>query len=427
MIEKIDTAPQPDVTDELPNALSKYRKRLELVMGSEEITQGLRTTSRVIETSVEVMRNHDIPFLWLPPIDATINEYTGNDYQVSCPLTGKKYSLIQSPQVLKEAAAIAFGSNYRITTCYRPEPGDATHAQMFQQLDVELRDGDGTTARALALEILQRTGEAIIGSAPSIIPELDYLLVKELYGEESPNLYDGLLLDYVDDGTPVLRGGSSVLPADLPIPNGCYLLHPQNPRRADFKLYKPEKDDDWLIFGDTNKLREIRSFLVRNGVRETPSPVSAYWLVNMPYATYNPDGSIKPLHHVMTLPHGATNHSKFTFFDYSDHELTTLPCDSYDLMVCTKEEVVEIAGGDQRIPTATLQEEAIRRMGFSTAKYAFLLTGLGVNENLQRPYSLAGFAFGLERLAMIYTGLHNIDQVQFSPANSQDGSLYHAI
>ncbi len=88
-------------------------------------------------------------------------------------------------------------------------------------------------------------------------------------------------------------------------------------------------------------------------------------------------------------------------------------------------EAVEVAGGDRRIATATLQIDALERMGFPLEPYKFLLAALQFNEEHDR-LSLAGFAFGLERLAMTLYGIPAIDRVQIFPMNSSDGSFIHA-
>jgi len=335
---------------ELAGQLHEFRQRLEAIDNSGEIKFGLETVSLVGQIAEQVLFTNNIPHVWFPPLDTSIHEYDAIDFVVTNPLNGLRYSLIQSPQIMKEAAAIVFGSNWRQTTCYRPEPGDATHAQMFQQVDVELRDGDGKQARKLAGEILSACSRRILGVDINPIPELDYLDTIDKYGSDQPNLHKSL---------------------------------------------------------------------------SKGKPVSAYWLINMPYLTER-NGLVSPLHHVMTMPYEAINNSGFSFNNYSPQELCVLRCDSYDLVICTDEEVIEIAGGDRRIDTASLQIEAINKLGLPIKQFAFLLEALELNEAKQPPRSLAGFAFGLERVAMTLGGLHNLDKVQIYPVNKRDGGLIHA-
>src|SRR3990167_885005 len=164
-------------------------QRIEKIIDSKEIQQGLQFVSNIGHISEEVLYNLGIPNLWLPPIDTSIAEYTKNDFAVLNPLNNKVYSLIQSPQIMKEIAAIAFGSNWRRTTCFRPEPGDATHAQMFQQIDVELKNADGKQARLVASKIFLDVCKKTLGVSQGIIPEYTYQKLISQYGEDSPNLF----------------------------------------------------------------------------------------------------------------------------------------------------------------------------------------------------------------------------------------------
>lgn len=132
-----------------------FPNRLQEIATSEQIRQGLFTVSRICRIAEDSLYEAGVTNVWLPPIDSSISEYGGEDFLVQNPLTGQKLSLIQSPQIMKEGVAVAFGSNWRRTTCYRPEPGDSTHSQMFQQIDVELR-GDGEDARCLAVSIYRK-------------------------------------------------------------------------------------------------------------------------------------------------------------------------------------------------------------------------------------------------------------------------------
>src|SRR3990170_5788388 len=102
---------------------SELQRRMELVSNSKEVQRGLLLVSRIGMEAERVLYDKGIPNLWFPPVDTSISEYSDNDFIVLNPLNGKRYSLIQSPQSMKEIAALAFGSNWRRATCFRPEPG----------------------------------------------------------------------------------------------------------------------------------------------------------------------------------------------------------------------------------------------------------------------------------------------------------------
>lgn len=340
------------MTENLNSKETAIYQRIKKIISSEEIQRGLQLVSDVGHITEQVLYDLGIPNLWLPPIDTSIAEYTKNDFIVLNPLNNKTYSLIQSPQIMKEVAAIAFGSNWRRTTCFRPEPGDATHAQMFQQIDVELKNSDGKQARSLASKLFLDVCEKTLGISQNTIPEYTYQSLIEQYGEDSPNLY-------------------------------------------------------------------LENHNLNN------SSMFAYWVTDIPFASWGRNGKIKPTHHVMSLPNNAVNNPQFSFNDYTDDELTHLSCDSYDLVVCNDTQSIEIAGGDRRISTVKLQLDAIDRFGEDRQKYAILLEALKLNERNMIAESIVGFAFGIERLTMVLGNISSIDNIQVFPTNSPTGDFIH--
>lgn len=317
--------------------INRYLNRLEKVYQSPEIQLGLRGVSTVGWIAEQVLYE-ELGWdsnLALPPIDTSIQEYTGRDFEVINPLNGKVYSLIQSPQIMKETAAVVFGSNWRRTFCYRPESGDATHAQIFQQVDVELRNGDGSAARQLAEEILRRAYREIKNEDLPPVPQLDYITVVSLYGDDQPNLYHGLFLDTTSDGRVVLRIKSPKAKEYFNSVVGRQLEHLPD---VELLLHGPLLESESVIWGTVEELRKIREEALRRGITESKSweEVSAYWLINMPYARYNKEGKLEPVHHVMSMPWQAIENPSFSFSGLTDNELTNLRCDSYDLVVCTE-------------------------------------------------------------------------------------------
>lgn len=420
--------PEIDNINDVDVKLNKYSCHLREISQSAEIQQGLYAISKVGRIAEQVLYDElgEGSNLALPPIDTSIGEYTKNDFIVVNPLTGETLSLIQSPQIMKEAAAIAYGSNWRRTFCYRPEPGDATHAQVFQQIDVELQNGDGYRTRKLAETILQRAYQSVKGQDLPIIPEFDYLSIVNLYGSDQPNLHNGLFLD-INHEIPILRVQSQEAQEGLSYLVGNRLILPQTLSMQDGILHGIFLPNERIVIGDIQELRTIREQAMSKDIKESQDQeMSAYWLINMPYARYDDMHNLIPIHHVMSMPYAAIRDLTFSFQGLSDEEIVNLECDSYDLVACTSKEAVEIAGGDLRIPTATLQIDALKRMGKLSDEYQFLLQALKFNEQ-NHNYSLAGFAFGLERLTMLLFGIDAINKVQFFPMNSHNGEWIHAV
>lgn len=420
--------PEIDNLNGVDVKLNRYACHLKETSQSAEIQAGLYAVSKVGKAAEQVLYDElgEGSNLALPPIDTSIGEYTRNDFTVINPLTNETFSLIQSPQIMKEAAAIAYGSNWRRTFCYRPEPGDATHAQVFQQIDVELRNGDGYKARRLAEKILQITYQSTKSRDLPNIPEFDYLSIVFLYGNDQPNLHNGLFLDISHD-IPVLRIRSQQARENLSYIVGNRLVSPQTLSMQEGLLHGTFLPEEYVVIGQIQELRAIRKQAIDNDINESSQEqeISGYWLINMPYARRDSMNNLVPTHHLMSMPFAAIKNPAFSFQGLSDEELVCLECDSYDLVACTSREAVEIAGGDRRIHTATLQIDALRRMGKLSDEYHFLLQALKFNEE-NHNYALAGFAFGLERLTMLLFGIDAINKVQFFPMNSPNGEWIHA-
>lgn len=393
-----------------------FRERVGAIKSEVEIRRGLEIVSGIIGVAHDVCREEGLIYISLPPIGSSFGEY-GSEYVVTNPLTGEKGALPASPQIDKEVAAISVGSNWRIADCSRLEPGDATHAQHFRQIDVELSPADGKKARDLAGAIFNRAHRIITGSNAVEINEYDFLQTTHLYGEGQPNLNHGPYLRTED--------GLSGLVAD------------QNPDcrqilEADERLVRIDGPQNKVYYGlkngaDANALIQLQQIRKEKFGQLSGSGISAYWLTGMPYAYNRGDGTIGLTHHIMSMPLTAVGDDNFDFDQYSDEQLTTLKCDSYDLVVCPPVgEALEIAGGDARIPTASLQLQALERMGIDPIPFLHLLMALQINENTERK-TLAGFAFGVERLAMILGGLKSIDQVQLLSMNDPEMRLLHIV
>lgn len=126
------------------------------------------------------------------------------------------------------------------------------------------------------------------------------------------------------------------------------------------------------------------------------------WIINFPYASKNLEGEFIPIHHIMSRPQN--------YFDAWNKELDQIICSGYDLMV----NGVEIAGGDLRIYEYEQQKILLERLKYSKEQisevYEPLLKGLA---EAMPPHG--GFAFGLERLAMILAKTDNISDVVAFP------------
>ena len=86
--------------------------------------------------------------------------------------------MVQSPQIQKEAAAIVLGSNFRLVDCYRGEKTDTTHANIFQQIDVEFANKTEYEIRKVGKKIIEECFKEILNIDINIVDTYSY---KEFY------------------------------------------------------------------------------------------------------------------------------------------------------------------------------------------------------------------------------------------------------
>lgn len=394
----------------LVDGLNRFKNRLEEVASNPKIQEGLSTASAVREICQKVLFEEGLQYIWLVPIETSIDEYTTENFVAFNPYNQKSYSLVQSPQIQKEAAAIVLGSNFRIVDCFRGEKTDYSHSNIFQQLDVETANLSESEIRRIAGRLVVECYEQLKGIKLVIEDVYDYSELVDMYGTDSPNLASGVyIVKY----------------------NNCLGLKFDTKQREIVdrlvSCYTPIlKKENCVIFNQNfpiEKLRKIRNEITDLILKDS-NKLYAYWVVNMPYAKIK-DGKLSTVHHVMSRPQNMED-TNFSFLSLSDSELCSLKCNSFDLIVCGQNGAIEVIGGDERINTFLHQFEAIKRTGLSTEQYSYLLEALHFND-MHEQKRLGGFAVGLERLAMMISMAKGISSVQLFPTNLPNGLLTHAI
>lgn len=410
------------ISEKLYKKLNDYRQHLNEVVSNNEFIEGVNTVSKIISVAQTVLDEQGLKYIWLVPIESSINEYSENNFIAYNPCSKKSYALVQSPQIQKQSAAILMGSNYRIATCYRGEKCDEKHSQIFQQLDVEFKNRTADEIRAIAEKIILGCIKEILKEDIGSIDQYRYSDLIELYGEDEPNLFWGLKIVFFD-GEPVIN---------LSNVNDFYKVRKLLSDLSDFKIVKDNYGNRVIMccLDESKKiesLRLLRRKLIEIGVREQRVESQyLYWIHRMPYAEKK-NNKLMPLHHIMTLPILAKKDDSFSFSKLSENELLSLECESFDLILCNERCTAEVLGGDERINSFSLQLDAIKRFGYSEEQYAFLLELLHFNEISDNPCTLGGFAIGIERLANMFLGLNDMKYVQLFPTNSIDSELIHAI
>lgn len=395
--------------------LDTYSERLQEVYTNEDIRRGLLMGSKIREITQRILFESDATYIWLPPLETSIDEYSSENFVARNPYTNKSYSLVQSPQIQKEAAATTIGTNFRIVDCYRGEKTDATHSNIFQQIDIEFANKREEEIRSVARRIVETCFREIVGIALTVDEIYSYENLVKLYGTDCPNLKNGFLIEEKDGRYSIGIASPEEMKQILPFISKiqvCEILREQ------------------IVFVDKypiERVREIRDELISlTGKREETNATEllGYWVSDMPYAECK-NGIIKPTHHIMSKPKSSLEEN-FSFLNLTDEELCRLKCNSFDLLVCTPDRVVEVLGGDERISDFKTQYEAIRRMGYDPEQYAFLLETLKFNDEHSKT-KLGGFAIGVDRFAQFLSGTNNMKFVQLFPTNLPNGELVHAI
>ena len=82
--------------------LDTYSERLQEVYTNEDIRRGLLMGSKIREITQRILFESDATYIWLPPLETSIDEYSSENFVARNPYTNKSYSLVQSPQFKKK-------------------------------------------------------------------------------------------------------------------------------------------------------------------------------------------------------------------------------------------------------------------------------------------------------------------------------------
>lgn len=397
-------------SSKLKENLKVYYDRLSKVYSDKKTLDGITISSKIREIIQSELFKCGCEYVWLVPIETSIDEYSKNNFIAYNPYNKMSYSLVQSPQIQKEAAAVLLGSNFRLVDCYRGEKTDATHANIFQQIDVEFANKAENEIRSIGKRLIEQCFKKIANIDLKVSDCYSYKTLVNLYGTDNPNLCNGFKIEeqnqsfYITIEKEYLNEVKSLI------------------SKFSFCTLK----DDKLFFDKSfsiEKIRLIRQELI-NKCHQNKSNIYAYWVTEMPYAEIK-NGVVHPTHHIMSMPNIAYTDSDFSFLRLSDEELCNLICNSFDLIICNNNRAVEVLGGDERINIFSLQYEAIKRLNYSVEQYAYLLETLRFNE-LHEQKRLGGFAIGTERLAQFLINEYDMQYVQLFPTNLPEGQLTHA-
>ena len=371
---------------------------------------------------------------------------------------GEFFALPQSPQLYKQLLMVAGLDRYfQIARCFRDEDLRADRQPEFTQIDIE--------ASFVGLEDILRFGEGMVqalweeaGEAVALpIQRMRYADAMERYGSDKPDLRYGLELC---DATEVFREAEfSITRAaiaaggrvrGLRVPGGAALTRKQvdeieaaarslgaagllrlkrtgsalegGPARhlapdAAGRLGLEDGDLALFVAGPDQvtspSLDRVRQEVARR-LGLVPAGVNRFlWVIDFPLFERDPaTGALSSVNHPFTAPHP----DDLPLLDTAPEQVRAL---AYDMVL----NGTELGGGSLRIADPRLQRRIFSLLGLpdaqAEARFGFLLEGLREGAP---PHG--GFAFGLDRIAMLLSGAESLRDVIAFPKTTAQRALF---
>jgi len=371
---------------------------------------------------------------------------------------GEFFALPQSPQLYKQLLMVAgFDRYFQIARCFRDEDLRADRQPEFTQIDVE--------ASFIEVEDILAIGEGLVRalwgiagqSVETPLLRMRYAEAMERYGSDKPDLRFGL---EIFDATAVFRGsefGITRAAIDqggrvrgIRVPGGAALTRKQvdeieaaartlgaagllrlkcaagvlegGPARflpADAAAALGLVDGDLcLLVAGPDHVSSPSLDRVRHEVADrmnlVPAGVNRFlWVVDFPLFEADPaTGALHAVNHPFTAPHPDEVHLLGT-------TPTQVRALAYDMVL----NGTELGGGSLRIADPALQRQVFALLGIDEAhaeqRFGFLLEGLRAGAP---PHG--GFAFGLDRIAMLLAGAGSLRDVIAFPKTTAQRALF---
>ena len=367
---------------------------------------------------------------------------------------GTFFALPQSPQLFKQLLMVGgIDRYYQVARCWRDEDLRADRQLEFTQLDVEASFVEQADILGFIEEAVAAGVEAVTGKRPDPFPRMPWHEAMSRYGSDKPDTRFGMELS---DCSAVFAGSSFNAFAGKPVIGlvapgrgdmgrnqldglsdrakslgaaGLVWMRVREGGALEAPVLKflseeeqdglrarlqPAAGDLVLLVADPSERRAqhvLGTLRIDLGAPEQlDDPLAFLWVVDFPlFEAITDDGRPIPAHHPFTRPHPDD-------VDRIDSEPLAVRSMAYDLVL----NGIELGSGSVRIHDSVLQQRIFSLLGIepeeAQERFGFLLDAFRFGAP---PH--AGFAVGIDRMAMILAGESSIREVIAFP-KTQSGT-----
>ena len=417
-----------------------------------EMQKNLETKSKISQIVRKALEKKDFIDIETPILTKATPE-GARDYLVpSRTNRGSFFALPQSPQLFKQMLMVAgFEKYYQIARCFRDEDLRADRQPEFSQLDIESSFVEEKDIMGLTNDLMREVFKEIANEDLENIEVIKWDKAMEEFGSDKPDLRNPLRLIEVkkffekeefkvfsepanddesriaalviNDGEKIGRGqidrytdfvkefGAKGL-AYIKVENATYsgvnspILKYLSEECIETLIKELSLKKNDLVFFGAGKSRIVNDYMSRlinkigKDLNLLKDGYQACWVTEFPMFEKDNDGKVSALHHPFTSP------AQSDLKELQKIDINSIKSRAYDFVV----NGIELGGGSIRIHNKEIQEQIFKLLNLSPKeannKFGFFLKVLGTG---CPPHG--GIAFGLDRIAMILTGVDTIRDV----------------